>query len=186
MISMGIASAKDDAEGELSKFIQVRHLLNNGGLAPRTELTDAVFSVRGEKERFTTQPGDIILACRGAALRSAIVGEDQAGAIVANNLIRVRLHSDAPLLPEVFLLWFRSNAVQTPLMAAVSGAIGIHLRARDVEAFEVPLLPKNLQTDLRDLFYYEHAAYVAALEAAERRRELTRVLAERQIFEAAE
>lgn len=180
-ISMGIAASKDGV-GARCRFIQVRHLLSNGLIAPSEELTDGSYSGRSSVKRFMVQAGDIVLACRGAALRSGLAEANHAEAIVANNLLRIRMREDSPILPEVFLSWFRSEQVQTLLLASVSGPIGIHLRARDVEEFLVPVPPTSLQTELSSLYHHGHRAFSAAVAAAQRRRDLAQRVAEHHIF----
>lgn len=178
---MGTIVRRQPTESERARYVQVRHLLPNGLLAPVEELSEGP-TPQGEPDRYRAAGGDVLLACRGGALRSALVNEASADIFVANNLIRVRIHEPATICPEVFLSWFRSPFVQTPLLAMVTGPIGIHLRAKDVEAFEVPVMPADLQAEIASLYHAEHRAYVAALEVAEQRRSYARAAAEQQIF----
>lgn len=180
-VNMGVALPRDEQGGGMQRYIQVRHLLPDGRIAPWAELAEAPARASADA-RTSTEVGDIVLACRGASLRSGLVEEEHVGAFVANNLIRIRILDHVKMRPEVFLFWFRSPQVQSPLLASVMGAIGIHLRARDVDAFRVPVLPEALQLQLVELYHEENRAYSSAIAAAEHRRTLIYGKAEAHIF----
>jgi hypothetical protein len=141
-----------------------------GQITPREEL--ATVALRpGPLERFRIQADDLLVSCRGTALKVARVPESAASLLASSNLIVVR--PGEQLLPAVLLALFRSAAWQSQLRLRARSSSGlVQLTVRDLENLSVPLPPRQLQQELGELIESEQEHHQAALRAAALRREL--------------
>lgn len=144
--------------------------LGEGQLAPRSELTKVALRP-GSLDRFRIQAGDLLVSCRGTALKAARVHGGAAGLIATSNLIVIR--PGEKLLPALLLALLRSGPWQQWMrLRSRSSTSLIQLTVKDLEDLPVPLPPMALQVELAALIDAEEEHHRSALHAAALRRGL--------------
>ena len=122
------------------------------------------------------QKGDVVLVARGATHRVGLVGSEVAGAVIANNLIRLRpaLPSAGPhILGPVLAAFLESRAGKHQLSRISRSSTAImSLRVKDLLRMPVPVPPPSRQEIMATLVLAASEHLDAAVGAATARREL--------------
>jgi len=121
--------------------------------------------------RYKVRPGDVLIACRGTRLKSAIIPNHLAGFLISANLIAIRLkNSFEPLLLYAF---FQSPWGRKILRSNVrSSTMQVALTVSDIGKIEVPILPLEKQKQLAGLINAADQYHNFAIESANLSREI--------------
>lgn len=145
--------------------------IQDGRLIP----ADALSTIRlkpGAAERFRICVGDLVFACRGTLLKSALVTAESEGLVASSSLIVIR--SGPRILPAVLLSMLRSSSWKSTLHQRTRSSTGLmQFTVKDIQDLPVPVPPMDVQSDLASLVEAEDEHHRWALLAAEKRRELT-------------
>jgi hypothetical protein len=142
-----------------------------GRLVSRHDLK--LVALRPEQlDRFRTQLGDLLVACRGTLLKVARVSGEAASLLASSNLIVVR--PDNRVHPAILLALLRSPEWQDILHLRSRSSSGLmQFTAKDLEDLPVPVPPTSVQMELVALIEAEEEHFQSALQAAKLRRTLT-------------
>lgn len=170
-IFQGLYPSRKTKENNSSKKVPVINIKNivNG----RINLDPPGFISIDDRdlERYTVRSGDVVIACRGTVLKSAVVPESLDGYLIASNLIAIRLNGNfEPILLSAF---FQSSEGQKILLSNVrSSTMQIALTVSDIEKIEVPLIPVEIQKKLAGLIAASDNYYKASVASANLRRDI--------------
>ena len=171
-IFQGLYPQRKTKENNSSKKVPVINIKNilNGRINLDPPGFISIDSHR-DLERYTVRSGDVVIACRGTVLKSAVVPESLDGYLIASNLIAIRLNANfEPILLSAF---FQSPEGQKILLLNVrSSTMQIALTVSDIEKIEVPLIPVEIQKRLAGLIAASDNYYKAAIESANLRRDI--------------
>ncbi len=178
VIFVGLASSRRAAaadEHHSVPLINVRDL--SEGRVPPIERLEARPVPKGySADRYQVHAGDVVITCRGSQLKVACIAEEAHGAVLSSNLIGIRTGPD--LLAPVLFAFLQSPRGQAALLGrSRSSTLGLALSPKSVGRLEVPVPPLEVQQQIAELVRAAEDHYVAAIEAAERRRMLGREVA---------
>ncbi|MGI6359069.1 MAG: restriction endonuclease subunit S [Bacillota bacterium] len=153
----------DTGPGEVA----VLNLSNiEGGEIDYTAL-DTIGEPPGKVARYVLAEGDVVLSCRGTAIKSAVFRQQERTVIASANLVVIRPgQSVLPAFLQVFL--------QSPLGLAMvkslqRGTVVMNLNHLDIAEMRIPLLPLPEQRAIAERYLHEQAVYKRAVAEAENR-----------------
>lgn len=116
-------------------------------------------------ERYIVVPGDILVTCRGTQLKIAIVPDYLEKALIASNLIAIRLRKD--VLPIYLATYLRSVQGQKKLLSRTSSSgMSLMLNISDLDEIEIPVPPVFLQAKIGNIASTVERYYQLTLESA--------------------
>ena len=179
----GLGASREEAagqEGDRMPVIGVRDL-QDGGVAPREMLDTISVSSRSRAEPYVVRPDDVLVTGRGTILKFGLVGDATAGAVASANIIVVRPGPKA-IGPALFAS-LSSDVFRPRIELLRRGSTTLlSLSAKDLANIEVRMPSLDEQRRIASLVLEAHAAYRAAIEAAEIRRELARRVVDARLF----
>lgn len=169
-IFQGLSSGrkKSIAADQTKIIINVKDIADN---RITTETIDSIpFSGFRNIDKYTVRTGDVVLACRGTQIKSAVVPEALSGAVIASNLIAIRLKAGwSPYLLSVF---FQSPEGQKQLQAHAKFTTTIAFSVADIARIEVPCISAEIQERLSAMIFAANTYYESAVESARLRRDI--------------
>jgi hypothetical protein len=179
---VGLAPIRREARNSLRDYpiISVGDIQSD--LAPPTsQLSRRALDLRPEDDRLFARPGDILVTARGTQWKVALMGTENAGALVTATLILVR-----PLRPAL------AGVIYAGLKSGY-GTEMIHRRLRtststlawsvaDVGSIPLPVPPAEIQDLVTDAIYASEAHYRISSEAADLRRQVVQKQIEEMLF----
>jgi type I restriction enzyme M protein len=123
---------------------------------------------------YRVHANDIVVTARGTSLKIALVPERWDGAILAWNLLGIRIGSQ--LRPEILLAYLRSRVGRQAIDRRLAGATMLLLTAEGLKDLEVPLPALDCQEKLVHLLRAAERQYEEALRVADLRRRIAQKL----------
>lgn len=159
---------KSIASDQAKIMINVKDIADNRIM---TEMLDSI-PIRGIRniDKYAVRAGDIIIACRGTQLKSAVVPETLAGSVIASNLIAIRLK--AGWSPSLLSVFFQSPEGQKQLQSHAKFTTTIAFSVTDIARIEVPAISAEIQAKLSAIISAANAYYESAVESARLRRDI--------------
>ena len=133
----------------------------------RYEELDTIEDDQRKVKRYELLTGDVVLACRGTAIKSAVFAQREGMTIASANIIVIRPIRE--LLPGYIHLFFESPVGQVLIQSIQRGMTVMNLNYTDIMEMEIPLLPLEKQISLTQTFESERARYKETLRKAEER-----------------
>lgn len=100
--------------------------------------------------RYSIEPGDVLVVCRGTQLRSVVAPQDAASSVIGSSLIAVRL-DPAVLLPELFNAYVNCSRVVEELVRMTrSNTDSLSVSARHIAALRINVPAADVQRRLVD------------------------------------
>lgn len=186
-IFQGLYPSRQAKEDNSSKKVPVINIKNI--VSGRINLASPGFiSIDGHNrdlERYTVCSGDVVIACRGTVLKSAVIPESLDGYLITSNLIAIRLNGNfEPILLSAF---FQSHEGQKILLSNVrSSTMQIALTVSDIEKIEVPFISVEIQKRLAGLIATSDNYYKAAVESANLRRDIAYSIALKSFMQSSD
>lgn len=130
--------------------------------------------------RYLVYPQDVVVTCRGSLLKAAVVPDSLDRALITSNLIAIRL--SGPVLPEFLAVYLNIEEGQKKILASATSAdLRLVLTVSNIEEFEVPVIPVDLQKKVIDLAKCSTEQYKLSIETALIRKKVTEQIIEKLI-----
>lgn len=133
----------------------------------RYEDMDTIQDDPRKVKRYELLTGDVVLACRGTAIKSAVFAQRKGMTIASANIIVIRPTRE--LLPGYIHLFLESPVGQVLIQSIQRGMTVMNLNYTDIMEMEIPLLPMEKQALLTQTYESEKAKYKETLRKAEER-----------------
>ncbi|WP_319995708.1 restriction endonuclease subunit S [Trichococcus shcherbakoviae] len=118
-------------------------------------------------KRYELLSGDVVLSCRGTAIKSAVF-ENQNNTIIASaNLIVIR--PKERLIGEYIKIFFESPIGLAIIKSFQRGTTIMNINHSDIMEMEIPIIPISEQKDMINLYHKELDIYKKTISDAERR-----------------
>jgi restriction endonuclease S subunit len=111
--------------------------------------------------------GDVVLSCRGTAIKSAVFTAQDKTIIASANLIVVR--PKEKVKGEFIKLFFESPVGLAIIKSFQRGTSIMNINHTDIMEMEIPLLPMGKQQEIIDRYHEELKIYKEAVQKAEAR-----------------
>ena len=98
------------------------------------------YDVSGNPRGYAVRPGDVLISCKGAVIKTCIVPDDASGVLLSINFIGIRL-DESRYDPRFLKYYLDSPAGQAYLKGRQVGTSIITLTNKDLEQIPVPRLP---------------------------------------------
>ncbi|AGA67855.1 restriction endonuclease S subunit [Desulfitobacterium dichloroeliminans LMG P-21439] len=116
-------------------------------------------------KRYELTTGDVVLSCRGTAIKSAVFEAQDKIIIASANLIVIRPKEKAK--GEFIKIFFESPVGLAIIKSFQRGTTIMNINYADIMEMEIPLLPMNRQQEIIDQYNEELKAYKEAIQKAE-------------------
>lgn len=123
-------------------------------------------------DRFRLVPGDVLITSRGTTLKCCVTPEGWNGAVLASNLIAIRVGQS--LRPELLAEFLNSRQGRQAIERRLAGSNLLILTPKSLADVEVPVPPLDEQEKLVELIKASEEQYQTAVSAAENRRQIVR------------
>lgn len=154
---------KDTAPGEIA-------VLNIGNIENGIidyEGLDTIAEDERKVKRYELQDGDVVLSCRGTAIKSALFRQQEGITIASANIIVIR--SKGQILPSFIQMFLESPTGQVLVKSFQRGATIMNINHTDIMELEIPLLSFDRQRALTETYDSELARYRQTTAQAEQR-----------------
>ncbi|MFZ3373792.1 MAG: restriction endonuclease subunit S [Desulfitobacteriaceae bacterium] len=122
-------------------------------------------------KRYELISGDVVLACRGTALKSAVVRPQAKTMIASANLIVIR--PKEKVLSEYLKIFLESPIGIALIKSFQRGTTIMNINHTDIMELEIPSLPMNEQQEMIDRYRDELSIYKATVSEAQTRWQAT-------------
>lgn len=138
-----------------------------------------------EIERYLTQPGDVLITCRGSILKTCVVPPEVTNSALGASLIAIR-PDKSQILPSVLAIYLASTKGQHDLLERSNSSMELlNISAKAVKQVEIPVPDMELQRDLTDLYQKSNQHLRTTIEIAKRTHALAMSLAADKLFSKA-
>ena len=154
---------KDAVPGEIA-------VLNIGNIENGVidyEGLDTIAEDERKIKRYELQDGDVILSCRGTAIKSALFRKQEGITIASANIIVIR--SKGQILPAFIQMFLDSPTGQVMVKSFQRGVTIMNINHTDIMELEIPLLPLDRQRKLTEFYEVELTHYRQTVAQAEQR-----------------
>ncbi|MGI6308334.1 MAG: restriction endonuclease subunit S [Dethiobacteria bacterium] len=128
---------------------------------------DTIDEEERKVKRYELITGDVVLSCRGTAIKSAVF-ETQGKTIIASaNLIVIR--PKEKVKGEFLKIFFESPVGLAIIKSFQRGTTIMNINYADIMEMEIPLLPLSKQQEMIDQYHEELKVYKEAIKKAENR-----------------
>ena len=117
--------------------------------------------------RYQLMSGDVVLACRGTAIKSAVFQSQDKPIIASANLIVIR--PKEKVKGKYIKIFLESPLGQAMIKSFQRGTTVMNLNPLDIMEMEVPLLPLSRQQQIIDQYQSEWSLYEKTLREAQSR-----------------
>lgn len=123
-------------------------------------------------EHYIVYSNDIIMTCRGTQLKIVVIQNNLSKAIITSNLIAIRLTDE--LLPIFLATYLKTKEGQRALLSNIaSSTMQLVLNVSDINEFNVPVPPLDLQKKIANIANISEVQYRLNIESANLRKEIT-------------
>jgi len=129
-----------------------------------------VFSIKDFKnaEHYMVYPEDVLLTCRGAQIKTAVVSTNIEKLLITSNIISIRLSKQ--ILPKFLVAYLNTQQGQRALLANATSTVQLTLTVSDLGKTIIPVPPLSLQEKIVNLFNAVEEQYRLNLEAVNLRK----------------
>lgn len=128
---------------------------------------DTIAEEERNVKRYELAEGDVVLSCRGTAIKSAVFHAQNKPVIASANLIVVRPKRE--ILGDYIRIFFESPIGRTLIKSFQRSTTVMNINYLDIMEMEIPLLPLDEQTAIVSKYNQEWLIYKNAIEEAETR-----------------
>jgi hypothetical protein len=118
-------------------------------------------------KRYELLSGDVVLSCRGTAIKSAVFETQPKTIIASANLIVVR--PKGKIKGEYIKIFFESPIGLAMVKSFQRGTSIMNINHSDIMEMEIPLIPLNEQQDMINQYHEELSIYKKTVSEAENR-----------------
>jgi len=118
-------------------------------------------------KRYELYTGDVVLSCRGTAIKSAVFEAQDKTIIASANLIVIR--PKEKVKGEYVKIFFESPIGLAIIKSFQRGTTIMNINHADIMEMEIPLLPLSKQQEMIDKYHEELEVYKEAIRIAEGR-----------------
>lgn len=118
-------------------------------------------------KRYELAGGDVVLACRGTAIKSAVFEPQDKTIIASANLLVIR--PKEKVMGEYIKIFFESPIGHAIIKSFQRGTTIMNINHTDIMEMEIPLIPLDEQKELIEKYNYELGIYKKAISEAESR-----------------
>jgi len=118
-------------------------------------------------KRYELINGDVVLSCRGTALKSAVVRQQDKTMIASANLIVIR--PKEKVLSEYLKIFLESPLGIAMIKSFQRGTTIMNINHTDIMEMEIPILPMSEQQEMIDRYRDELSIYKANISEAQTR-----------------
>lgn len=118
-------------------------------------------------KRYELSSGDVVLTCRGTAIKSAVLKVQNKTIIASANLIVVR--PKQKVIGEYIKIFFESPIGLAIIKSFQRGTTIMNINHLDITEMEIPLIPLSEQRELINKYNDEFAIYKSTISEAESR-----------------
>lgn len=118
-------------------------------------------------KRYELINGDVVLACRGTAIKSAVFKQQPKTMIVSANLIVIR--PKEKVLSEYIKIFLESPIGIALIKSFQRGTTIMNINHTDIMEMEIPILPMSEQQEMIDRYRNEFSLYKATISEAQTR-----------------
>jgi len=128
---------------------------------------DTIDEEERKVKRYELEAGDVVLSCRGTAIKSAVFKKQINPVIASANLIVIR--PKERVKGEFIKIFFESPIGLALIKSLQRGSVVMNINHTDIMEIEIPLLPTDHQEEIVKKYYQEFVAYKNAVSKAEQR-----------------
>nr|WP_276538578.1 restriction endonuclease subunit S [Dehalobacterium formicoaceticum] len=139
--------------------------IENGAIDYRD--LDTIDEEERKVKRYELVTGDVVLSCRGTAIKSAVFETQDKTIIASANLIVIRPKEKAK--GEFIKIFFESPVGLAIIKSFQRGTTVMNINYADIMEMEIPLLPINKQQELINQYNEELKVYQETIKKAEGR-----------------
>ncbi|MEA4836493.1 MAG: restriction endonuclease subunit S [Anaeromusa sp.] len=154
---------KDTSLGNIS-VLNISNI-DNGEIDYRD--MDTIHEEERKVKRYELITGDVVLSCRGTAIKSAVFKTQDKIVIASANLIVIR--PKEKIKGEFIKIFFESPVGLAIIKSFQRGTTIMNINYSDIMEMEIPLLPIGKQQDMIDQYNEELIIYKEAIKKAEAR-----------------
>lgn len=151
---------KDTALGNIS-VLNISNI-ENGEIDYRD--MDTIDEEERKVKRYELNDGDVVLSCRGTAIKSAVFAAQDKIIIASANLIVIR--PKEKVKGEFIKIFFESPLGLAMIKSFQRGTTIMNINYADIMEMEIPLLPKNKQQEMVNQYNQELQVYKEATQKA--------------------
>lgn len=118
-------------------------------------------------KRYELQTGDVVLSCRGTAIKSAVFQRQDRMVIASANLIIIR--SNDRVMGEYLQIFLESPVGQAMIKSFQRGTTVMNINYADIMEMEIPLYSMEKQQEIVAKYQEERGIYQAAIQKATQR-----------------
>ncbi len=118
-------------------------------------------------KRYELQSGDVVLSCRGTAIKTAIFSQQERLTIASANIVVIRPNKD--VLSAYIKMFFESPTGLVMIKSFQRGTTVMNINHTDIMEMEIPLLPMTRQKAITSEYDCELASYKKQIADAEQR-----------------
>ncbi|WP_366924718.1 restriction endonuclease subunit S [Metallumcola ferriviriculae] len=128
---------------------------------------DTIDEEERKVKRYELYTGDVVLSCRGTAIKSAVFEARDKTIIVSANLIVIR--PKEKVKGEYIKIFFESPIGVAIIKSLQRGTTIMNINHADIMEMEIPLLPISKQQEMMDRYHEELSIYKDTIKTAEKR-----------------
>ena len=118
-------------------------------------------------KRYQLIDNDVLLSCRGTAIKSAVFKDQNKAIIASANVIVIR--PKEKVLGEYVKIFFESPVGMAIIKSFQRGTTFMNINHSDIMEMEIPLLPIRQQNEIIEAYNEEQNIYKASISEAEKR-----------------
>jgi len=131
------------------------------------EKMDTIDEEERKIKRYELYTGDVVLSCRGTAIKSAVFKAQDKTIIASANLIVIR--PKEKVKGEYIKIFFESPVGIAIIKSFQRGTTIMNINSSDIMEMEIPLLPISKQQEMIDKYNEELSIYKDTIKKAENR-----------------
>lgn len=128
---------------------------------------DSITEEERKIKRYELNDGDLVLTCRGTAIKTAVFRKQDRIVIASANVIVIR--PKAEILGEYIKIFFESPIGTTLIKSYQRGTTIMNINHTDIMEIEIPIVPMKNQLELAEKHKKEFLLYKEMIEQAELR-----------------
>jgi hypothetical protein len=128
---------------------------------------DSIAEEERKIKRYELIDGDVVLSCRGSAIKTGVYRKQESVVIASANVIVIRPKSK--VLSDYLKIFFESPVGTALIKSFQRGTSIININHTDIKEMEIPLLSKEEQKELVEKYIKEVELYRETVARAEKR-----------------
>jgi hypothetical protein len=128
---------------------------------------DTIYEEERKIKRYELLDNDVVLSCRGTAIKTAVFKEQDKLIIASANVIVIR--PKEKILGEYIKIFFESPIGMAIIKSFQRGTTVMNINHSDIMEMEIPLVPMQVQMEMVESYNQESTRYKEAIQIAEKR-----------------